>query len=236
MAFVIKEHRPGKWRLVSGIVVIVWVASAWFAYQYGWNQSNHNQQQAASVQEMLQGELKGLRISNSKLQAQVSGLQRSAQVDRQAKVELAVEIKNFQDLQAELREEISFYKSIISPDKGEMGLKVYSLAIVPAEDRLHHFKLVLTQGGKGDNVAKGRVKMLLKGTLQGKEKSLGFSKIQVAESPQLSYKFRYFQELSGSFSLPEGYSPREVTVRMVPNSGKNSNKPVRTFDWQTVRR
>jgi len=235
MTFVIKEHRPGRWRLILGVALLLWVTSGWFAYKFGWNQSNHDRDQAIAREESLQAELAKLKEANSELQTQVSILQRSAQVDRQAKVELAKDVKNLQDLQAELREETSFYKSIISPVKGKAGLGIYSLLIVPADDRVHHFKLVLTQNGKSDNLAQGRVKVALKGILQGKEKNLDLDKIKVADSPQLSYKFRYFQELGGSFLLPEDYSPREITVRLIPGSGKKSNKPVKTFDWQKAR-
>jgi hypothetical protein len=235
MAFVIKEHRPGRWRVIVGIALGIWIASGWFAYELGWRQSNHDHDEAVSREKGLQGELTRLSDANSELQTQVSILQRSAQVDRQAKVELAKDVKNLQDLQAELREETSFYKSIISPDKGKAGLGIHSLLIVPVGDRMYHYKLILTQSGKSDSLTKGGVKVVLKGVLQGKEKNLDLGKINVADSPKLSYKFRYFQELSGSFLLPEDYSPREITVRLVPDSGKKSDKPVKTFDWQKVR-
>jgi hypothetical protein len=235
MAFVIKEHRPGRWRVIVGVAVSLWIASGWFAYEFGWYQSNHDRDEAESREKGLLGELAALRGTNSELQTQVSILQRSAQVDRQAKVELAKDVKKLQDLQAELREETSFYKSIISPDKGKAGLGIYSLLVVPVEDRMYHYKLILTQSGKSDSLAKGGVKVVLKGILQGKEKNLDLGKINIADSPKLSYKFRYFQELSGSFLLPEDYSPREIAVRLVPDSGKKSNKTVKTFDWQKVR-
>ena len=235
MAFVIKEHRPGRWRVVIAIVVGLWMASGWFAYKLGWYQSDHDHEEALSGEIGLRDELTRVKGANSQLQTEMSILQRSAQVDRQAKVELAKNVKNLQDLQAELREEITFYKSIISPAKGKAGLRVYSLLVVPVEDRMYHYKLVLTQSGKSDSLATGGVKVVLKGVLQGKEKNLDLGKINVADSPQLSYKFRYFQELSGSFSLPEGYSPREIVVRLIPGSRKTSNKPVKTFDWHKVR-
>ncbi|MCW8964358.1 MAG: OmpH family outer membrane protein [Gammaproteobacteria bacterium] len=235
MAFIIKEHRPGRWRIILAVVVSLWVASAWLAYETGWSQSNHDFSQAESRQKKLQKELDEFRALNDELQARVSRLQRTAQVDREAKVELAKEVKNFQDQQAELREELSFYKGIISPDEGDAGLRIYSLSIMQAEGSLYHYKLVLTQSGKNDSLAKGGVKITIQGISEEKEKNLDLNEIQLAESGQLSYKFRYFQELSGSFRLPEHYIPREVSVRLTPRSGKVSNKLVRTFDWHEVR-
>jgi hypothetical protein len=235
MAFVIKEHRPGRWRAILAAVVFLWVSSAWYTYELGRGRSSSDYTAAVSQHESLRAEADRLRISKSGLQAQVSRLERIAQVDRQAKIELAKQVKDFQDHQAELREELNFYKSIISPDDGMASLRIYSLSVLQAEDQLYHYKLVLTQSGKSDNVAQGGVKMVLKGILQGKEKNLDLREIQVAESRQLSYKFSYFQELSGSFRLPDKYVPREIRVELNPQTGKKSSKPVRTFDWQKAR-
>ena len=235
MAFIIREHRPGRWRTILAVVIGLWFASGWLAYETGWNQSGSDYSQAVAEKQALQEELGKFQALNSELQASVSRLQRTAQVDREAKVELAKEVKNFQDQQAELREELSFYQGIISPEEGKSGLRIYNLSVIQAEGSLYHYKLVLTQSGKNDNLVIGGAKITIQGILQEKEKNLDLGKIQVAGSGQLSYKFRYFQELSGSFHLPEHYNPREITVRLTPHSGKNSNKPVRTFDWQEAR-
>jgi hypothetical protein len=156
-------------------------------------------------------------------------------VDREAKEELARDLNDLQELQADLREEISFYKSIITPPKGKDGLGVYSLKVMPLEGNMYHFKIVLTQSGKSDSLAQGVVEMRLKGILNGKEKELALKDIRVADTPKLGYKFRYFEELSGSFSLPEGYEPREVTVNLKPSKGKQKTIQDNTFDWLNVR-
>lgn len=217
------------------ILIVLWAVSVWYAYEAGRAQSSEDYTIAVSQHQAMQQEVERLRSTKNELQAQVSRLDRIAQVDRQAKVQLAKELKDFQDQQSELREELSFYRSIISPDEGKAGLRVYGLSITHARGPLHHFKLVLTQSGKSDSLAQGGVKMVLKGIMQGKEISLDLGKIRVADSPQLSYKFRYFQELTGSFRLPDEFVPREVTVKLIPRSGKISSKSVRTFDWQKSR-
>ena len=235
MAFVIKEHRPGRWRLAVLIVIMLWLVSAWLAYRHGLNESNYDSLQADTRQAALEKEVQKQLTVNEALRSQVSILKRTAQVDREAKTELARDLKELQDLQTELREEISFYKSILTPAKGKDGLDIYSLDVAALDEHVYHFKIVLTQSGKSDSVTEGEVKMHLKGVLKGKEKQLAFEDIRVAGSPKLSYKFRYFEELSGSFSLPEGYVPREVVVSLKPQADKRGNIPLKTFDWLNVR-
>ena len=235
MAFVIKEHRPHRWLFVTLFLIGLWILSAWLAYQAGWNKIDFDREHAQSHHLAVLQELERQVETNERLQAQVSILQRTAQVDREAKAEIAKDLKNLQELQAELQEEIAFYKSIITPPRGKSGLNVYSLTITPLGSPMYHFKMVLTQSGKSDSLAEGVVNMRLKGVIDGSEKLLALKDIQVAGAPNLSYKFRYFDELSGSFRLPEGYQPREVVVTLHPKKGKRDNKPVKTFDWLKVR-
>jgi hypothetical protein len=235
MAFVIKEHRPGRRLLLALVVIIVWLLSAWLAYETGWNQTSFDRDHAQSRHVVLQQELEKQFAINEQMQAQISILKRTAQVDRAAKEQIAKDLKALQELQADLREEIAFYKSIISPASGKSGLDVYNLSITPRQGLMYHFKMVLTQSGKSDSLVEGVVKMRLKGVIDGSEKELTIKDIQVAGTPDLSYKFRYFEELAGSFQLPEGYEAREVVITLIPKNGKRKNKLVKTFDWLNVR-
>ena len=235
MTFVIKEHRPGRWRLLVLVIAALWLGSAWVAYEAGWYYANFDREAAFDRQIALEGELSQLQAEKDRLETEVSILQRSAQVDREAKIELAKDMKDLQDLQADLREEITFYKGIISPPKGKVGLGIYSLAVYPGDNQIYHYKIVLTQSGKSDNLVQGKVLVRFQGVLNDSEKELNLREISVADKPQLSYKFKYFEELSGSFRLPENYMPRAVVISLLPSAGKSRNKPVRTFDWQQVR-
>ena len=82
---------------------------------------------------------------------------------------------------------------------------------------LFHFKLILTQRGKNDRLIEGSIKVLFKGVLDGSEKVLELSEVQTADGAELYYKFRYFQELGGSFRFPKGYQPRTVVIKLLPN-------------------
>ena len=235
MTFVIKEHRPGRWRLLTAVVTVLWLGSAWLAYEAGRYYSSHDREAALARHLIMQEQLAELQLVKGQLESQVSILQRSAQVDREAKVQLAKEMKDLQDLQADLREEISFYKSIISPPKDEVGVGIYSLSLYPGDNRIYHYKIVLTQSGKSDTLVKGKLSVRLEGVLNESEKELNLRDISVADKPQLSYKFKYFEEISGSFRLPENYMPRAVVIGLRPTSGKTRDKPVKTFDWQKLR-
>ncbi len=235
MAFIIKEHRPGRSVLLITVLALLWVVSVWLVYQYGWDKAvrllDHEFEKSRPLHERLTDVIG----ANRGLRARIAVLERTAQVDREAKVELVQEIKELQGQAAELREEIAFYKLIISPGNGKDGLSVYSLEIMPASKNLYHFKVILTQVGKSSNLAEGEVDMTIEGIFKGQAKRLRLSDIQVPKDRKSTYKFQYFQELTGSLELPEGFIPREVVVKLTRNKGDEIENPVERFDWLKVR-
>jgi len=234
MAFVIKEHRPWRWRVVALLVILVWAISGLIIYEYGWQQANKDYDQAIAVQEKLKEEVEDLTTTNRDMQINISMLSRSAQVDREAKEGIARSIKDLQDKVAELREEVSFYKGIISPEQGKSGLGIYRLTVMDEGERLYHYKLILTQAGKSDTLAEGEVKITFQGVMDNQERTLSLADIQVSAAGQLSYRFRYFQELGGSFRLPDGFSPRNVVVELLAKKGRKISRLARDFDWLEV--
>lgn len=220
------------------IIVLIsfgWLISGFILYEYGWEQAGTAYDQAIGKQGELRAEVEELARENRKMQVAISVLQRSAQVDREAKLGIARSMKVLQDKSAKLREEVSFYKGIVSPEEGKSGLGIYSFKVIDAGNGLFHFKLILTQGGKNDTLTEGGVRVSFKGVLGNKEKALKLSEVQVSEADKLYYKFRYFQELGGSFRFPDGYHPRKVVIKLLPKKWRKIGQPTKEFDWPEVR-
>lgn len=235
MAFIIKEHRPARRKILIALILFGWLFSGFVLYEYGWEQADTAYDQALIEQEAVQAEVEQLTKTNREMQVAMSVLQRSAQVDREAKLSMARSMKALQDKSAKLREEVSFYKGIISPQAGKSGLGIYDFRAIEAGNGLFHFKLILTLRGKNDRLTEGGVKVLFKGVLDGNEKVLGLSEVQTAEADKLYYKFRYFQELGGSFHFPKGYQPRTVIIKLLPKKWRKIGQPTKEFDWLEVR-
>lgn len=235
MTFIIKEHRPGRWRIVVVVAILLWLFSVWLMHQYGWDQAIDKFDYEFERNKSLQEKLSSATAANREMHAKIAILERTAQVDREAKVELARNIKLLQGKVAKLREDVSFYKSIVSPEKGHAGIGVYSFKVMDAGENLYHFKMVLTQAGKSASLAEGSVGITIAGILNGQEKHLRLSEIQVSKRKGLSYKFHYFEELGGSLRFPQGFSPRVVTIKLKRRKGSKIKNPVKQLDWINVR-
>ena len=132
-------------------------------------------------------------------------------VDHQAYA--AVE-KNLADLQAQVlkhREELTFYRGIVSPEDGIGGLRIQRFQVLPGAAEHHYrLRLVLVQSMRQETVVSGAVVVHIEGVRDNKPEQLELSEAgaQTRANGQLPFRFRYFQNLEQDIVLPDGFEPR----------------------------
>lgn len=236
MAFIITEDRPLRRRLLYILLFIVWAVTGGLAYYGGTRQSTQYLESRYQSYGQFKAALKESKAQLRQAEARITLLERSARIDSQAKTDLAHTVRNLQDQVAQYREKIAFYQGIISPADDKSGLDIYDLSLLSSEGDLHHFKLILTQAGKSDTLAEGKVAMTFNGIQGDADKALKLSAIGLSPKKPVRYEFRYFQEIRGSFRFPRGFSPRDVRVLLIPQQSRDKHRPERIFDWQKLRR
>ncbi|MGH8120175.1 MAG: DUF6776 family protein [Gammaproteobacteria bacterium] len=175
-----------------------------------------------------------LEQENKHLNEQIVMLERSTQIDNQAAADLHEEMKRLQDEIYKLKEELVFYQGIVTSAVSSEGLKIQSLRIVELpEKRNYHFKLILTHITKDDIVAEGMIEILLEGVQDGTVRELDISDVVVSTALDLSFKFRNFKRVVGEMALPEGFTPRQVIIRLQPKDPKLSVVR-RVFNWSEI--
>lgn len=235
MTFTIKEHRPGRTRLLAVGLIVLWFLSMVLVHQYGFHTGIKIFDGELDKNYWYQKQLEEATQAGRDMQAQIAILDKTAQVDRQAKIELANNIKSLQNDVVRLREDVSFYKSIISPEKGHSGLNVYKFTTIPAGENLYHFKMILTQAGKSGSLAQGSVGIAVRGIMHNREETLELPEVRVSKNDPITYKFHYYQEISGSLRLPEGFQPQDIIVTLTSNKRHKTKHSVKKIDWQETR-
>lgn len=191
------------------------------------------EQQADSERERLLAENRRLEAQNRQLSEQVVTLTRAAEIDRAATVELRDALRQMQATVAELRKDLAFYRGIVSPEEVEAGLRVQDLVVDTAGDggvyRLH---LVLIQAVGHDGEIGGEVRVRVEGLKDGESVSLPWPDLALDSDPALVFSFRYFQEIGGTFRIPEGVEPTLVEVEVAPNGG--ADPITETYRWEEV--
>ena len=222
---------------LATVAVIVGLAAmlAWWLYDLGKLQGATELASLRAEYGLLADQNEQVIEVNSSLREQVAILDRSSQIDRQATQAVQDELGVLQEELHAARDEIEFYRGIVSPGDGKPGLRIHrftlSTGIQPND---FGYDLVLTQLKNNDRYVTGRVGLTISGRRNGESVELDLTAITESGVGHLDFRFRYFQRLTGVISLPDDFRAEEVTLS-VQTTGKNAPEPLlEILDWQVV--
>ena len=223
---IIKRHRPWlKPALVGGVSMAVLLGS-WALYSYtrattvsDFEQAQTEAQKLRAERRQLSRDLRTARSKVDELEDQIAYLKQSNQIDKQA---CATVQKSLTDLQAEaseLREQVAFYRGIAAPDQAKAGVRVQEIRFDPVPKQPGSFRLFLTliQSVRQDKRVSGHIEMKVVGKQGGAERSLPLDTLSPDAAKNLVFSLKYFEEFSGQFQLPSGFSPERVVITLVPD-------------------
>lgn len=154
------------------------------------------------------------------------------EVSYQAQEQVRQELRGLRDQIAEMEEAVAFYKNVMSPGDVEQGLRIERFDVAPTDrDGVFSYRLVLTQVGDNRNFVAGEVSMTLDGQQDGNRITVSGTDLISQDDSTTSFRFRYFQELSGRLEVPDGVLPRNITVDAA-TSGRGGQQTERQFGWQ----
>jgi hypothetical protein len=226
-------YRPAR-RVILGLLLVVGVgASAAGGFLYSYYVTIESQQGELASREELSEGLQSSELENSDLRRQIAILDRSSVMDQRATEEVQFTIVTLRERVAQLEQDIVYYRQVVSDETGETGLVISQLDIATTSTAgVYSYKLVLRQlDADGDSYLIGFVNINLVGS-QG-EVQMIFPLREVSQEQDLldiRLRFKYFQNIEGSLTLPEGFVPERVQIAAV------STEPVekdinQDFSW-----
>ncbi len=227
---VIRQKHPVR-DLIIGVVGVVAIgASAYALYvkANGWAQVELS---ALSEQrDELMVTVQTLREGNSALRERVAILERAQQVEGKAYEDVDEHLGRLQDEVLALKEEIAFYRGIVSAGK-EKGLKIQTFVVdKETTPGAYRFQLVLTQQLKRVKVISGTVKLKITDEQNSRPTSLLLSDMSGEQSKSLNFEFKFFQRIEGRFTLPDGFKPDRLQIQVV-SKGKKPASVEKSFEW-----
>jgi hypothetical protein len=220
------------WRLlVSTLVAGVVVAAAGFGYWFGVSRVDLDSRYLAALEDKQKANAERL----TALTRELADARLTQSVDAEAARSLRDTISGLRDQLGSLREEVTFYKRLMAPSSIERGLKIAELELAAGEKgNQFSYHILLTQAEERRDWVQGVVSVEFVG--QGTapdgaalEVVLPLTDLaEVADYP-FPYRFRYFQNLSGVVTLPDGFRPRLVRVLAKPKGA--AERIERSFDW-----
>lgn len=236
--YVVTRHRPGQ-RLRRAVLVLALALVAGVAgYGAGLVRGGFEfvgDSGAVAPDLLMQKQLQGLQEQYSEAKQQLANLERGKLIDRQALDQARTTIVDLETRVASLQSDLTFYQNIMAPSEVSKGLQVDNFTLVQArQSRSYRFKLVLTQVGNNKSYIKGLVAVNVIGVQEGTKEVIALRDLsEDIEDLGVKFRFRYFQDVEGTLTLPESFKPLEIQV-VAQAEGKKSSQAERTFDWDDV--
>lgn len=209
-----------KLLLAAGMVTLVVLGTGWI-YNYGVSMAGFERTSAVEEQQKLQEEIRKQAAENQELRESLARAQRSVQMNETAFQELDRSLKASAQEIVKLREELNFYRNIISPADKKSGLRIQSLYVEPvaASVNQYRFKLVVIQALKHEQTITGSASFQITGMQGGQETVVA---IPASGDRSIKVNFKYFQDIEGQFDLPKSFKPRRIKISVTPSGGSQA--------------
>jgi cell division protein FtsB len=229
---IVVKHKPGiklKRRVIFFIgVLIVGV----LCFLLGNAQIKNQHERVVQELGSMSTDYAALKETEIALRQKVANLEGGRAIDDFAKQEIQETIRDYKTRISQLEKDVSFYQNIMAPSDNARGLKVQTVDIAKGTiDRQFDYKIVLAQVADNKNYVSGVVAVNLIGMQDEQEKVLALRDISEQQTALgIKFRFKYFQDITGSFVIPEGFTPSSIQV-VAQSKGKKASRLEQNFEW-----
>lgn len=227
-----RKHGSARWLWLAAALLVV-AGSFWLGYRQGQQAAGYHAEAGGRERRALESEVARLESQNTALNARVAELEMARRLDHEAYGQVERTLGDLQSRLARQSDDLAFYRSIVSPADGVQGLRIQRFALRPGtEPREFVIELTLIQAMRQDSTVSGLVDVVLQGIERGRPARYPVGQLTGQPRAQLPFSFRYFQTLERAVTLPEGFQPFEVEVRV--QSGTLRSPLRQSFTWRVV--
>ena len=216
------------------LVIIVFISCGAGGYYYGSFHSGMSEKKAVEERDRWKKLAQDHEEEMVKYRQKTAVLEKADQVDRYAEEDIREDIKELRERNAQLQEEIAFYKRVLDPTGNNNGLQIEKLELEATLDpHRYRYNLVMTQMGDNKNVLKGFAEVSVLG-VQG-DSSLTIPLKDLSEGMtgnKIKLGYRYFQNIKGEMTLPAGFIPQQVRVVARTEGAKKPQYIDKKLDWK----
>ena len=159
----------------------------------------------------LVGELETAKRNTSELELLVGGLKQQLQIDQTAYGDLKVSLKQSARDMTNLRDELNFYRNILSPDQSSTQVQIDQFSINPMDvPDSYEYRMTLIQTKHHDKQMIGTLEVAIEGEEDGIRKIVD---VGIFGTPPPVLNFKYYQKVRGVFSIPPGFKATGITLK-----------------------
>ena len=229
---VIRTYAPARRWIVLSVLGVVALLGGYLLFELGRSRAGFDNLAAIRLRAELRDQVAQRDASIRELRRMAADYQTFRAAQDQERAEVSRTIGELQAQVARQRQELSFYQGIVVKDanKADVGIQQLRVTASPAGSDRFVVRLMLVQPARPDGTVTGNVLMSVEGQQGGAPAKLDTAALTGGKNREISYSFRYFENMEPEIVIPAGFRPERLTVE-VRSSRRGIEPVVQTILW-----
>jgi hypothetical protein len=226
--------------LLKNIIMFILIVAVPTSFFIGYDIPKPNREQSATIV-TLEKEIQDKQILISKLEKDIIFLEQKDDINQNAEEDTRQTIKMLESQLFDVQQKLKQYINILNKDSNNNILNIDSLEIIPSNiaddgEQKYRFKLFLSNTQKNSVTLDLKIKILIHGTLDGKNETLSLKDFSDISSDVIEDKLSNLlivpkQNNFLEVSLIDGFEVSSVEVQVMLQKPKQTIKKI--FPWIT---
>ncbi|MES2932549.1 MAG: DUF6776 family protein [Pseudomonadota bacterium] len=210
----IKNHLPWPLRVLL-IAVVLGLSGAIAMWTYDLGRSFTGFKPGATAEQLIavQEQVREISAERDRFQTTVNAAESQLNIERSLQTQLNRQIKTLESENSKLKDDLSFFESLLPTNTGAEGLTIRRFKVEMTEPGQLRYRLLLMQGGKLTPDFTGNYQLILTLVQEGKSAMMTFPKSDATDKFKLSFK--HYQRVEGVLALPEGATVKSVQIKVL---------------------
>jgi hypothetical protein len=156
-----------------------------------------------------------MKEDTAKLRALADAGESRVRMERGTQAQLAGQVRQLEEENARLKEDLAFFENLIPVEKGEGKVSINRFKVEP--DALageYRYRLLVLQGGRRDKEQQSAIQFLVEMQLDGKAAMIAVPGEKPGSDPAYRFNFKYFYRAEGTFKVNPAATVKSVQVRV----------------------
>ena len=167
--------------------------------------------------DLLDARVKQLELDRERLVSQLNAAASEINIERASQKPLQDQIKMLELENTKLKEDLSFFESLLPTNTGSKGISIQRFALELVNPNQVRYRILVTQGGGKRDKREffGQLQLVVTVLQDGNSAMITFPKDKTAEAEKYHFRFKHYQRLEGILTLPPGVVIKTVQARIM---------------------
>lgn len=219
----VRTHVALRWRLLGLVLAgAVVLGGAWWLYGAAQRFEGFERDALERAVTDLRERSAELEKEAARLRAVADASESTLKIEQSAQTELKAQLRRLEDENARLKEDVSFFETLLPSGAKDEKLAIHGLRVAPdAMPGEYRYRMLVTQGSAPrDREFQGSVQLVVELQRDGRSAILTFPDEKASAGDAFKLAFKRFGRIEGVFRVEPGAVVRAVQVRVLESGAR----------------